>query len=175
MAYLRALLKGLAFSLNIARMAVPPLNHRHDLLAETRKSRTSRNSIWRLAKFPGCGGAGSFLFAGIVFPVRCKSASIKRYCTPRPGDALGPVHLVEDGAVQLAQVHQHGQGFRWRGSIETDVDAQAHGRGAVVVIEQSDNDNDNDNESLPDGVSVTTSVPIAPAARFILAYRKRSF
>ena len=34
----------------------------------------------------------------------------------------------------------------------------------VVVIEQSDNDydNDNDNEGSPDGISVTTSVPIAP-------------
>jgi hypothetical protein len=38
---------------------------------------------------------------------------------------------------------------------------------SFVVIEQSDNDNDNDNdnESLPDGISVTTAVLIAPDAR----------
>jgi hypothetical protein len=47
-------------------------------------------------------------------------------------------------------------------AIETDVDAQVHGPGVVVVVVIEQSDNDNDNESLPDGISVTTSVPITP-------------
>jgi hypothetical protein len=67
----------------------------------------------------------------------------------------------------LARIHA-GTAGAGCGAIETDMDAQAHGSGVVVVvvivIEQSDHDHDHDHdhESLPDGISVTTSVPLAP-------------
>ncbi len=61
-----------------------------------------------------------------------------------------------------------GRGGTGRGAIRTGVDAPAHEPGVVIVvvivIEESDYDcdNDNDNEGAADGISVTTSVPIAP-------------
>ena len=71
----------------------------------------------------------------------------------------------------LDETSRTGRGT-WRcggtGAIKTDVDAEAQALGVVIVfvIEQSDNDydddNDNDNEGSRDGISVTTSVPIAP-------------
>jgi hypothetical protein len=53
--------------------------------------------------------------------------------------------------------------FRRMVAIATDVDIQPHGPGVVVVVVIEQSDNDNDNDSLPDGISVTTSIPIAPS------------